>query len=76
MNPRLDVFRKQNEHFIRWETTDRFEDVGRLVHADSDSTGAPEEEHLAGHLALGVTETLRLKALGSRVKSKASPFQR
>ena len=57
MNPRFDVFRKQNDHFIRWVgTAESLEDAEKLIRAES--VDASPEDYVIVHSAYGVTETV------------------
>lgn len=72
MNPRFDVFRKQNDRFIKWVgTAESLEDLERLFRTDS--AHASPDDYLIFRSAYGVTEAftkplsekdLRLAVLG------------
>ena len=58
MNPRFDVFRKQNGRFIKWVgTAENLEDLEKLIRTDS--SNASQEDYLVYRSAYGVTEVLR-----------------
>jgi hypothetical protein len=58
MNPRFDVFRKQDDHFIKWVgTANSLEDLEKLIRTDS--SNASQEDYLVYRSAYGVTEALR-----------------
>ena len=57
MNPRFDVFRKQNDHFIKWVgTAESLEDLQKLIRIESGN--APQEDYVIYRSAYGVTEVL------------------
>jgi hypothetical protein len=57
MNPRFDVFRKQNDRFIRWVgTAESLADLEKLIRTDSDN--ASQEDYVIYRSAYGVTEAL------------------
>ena len=57
MNPRFDVFRKQNDRFIRWVgTAESLADLEKLIRTDSGN--APQEDYVIYRSAYGVTEAL------------------
>jgi hypothetical protein len=57
MNPRFDVFRRQNEHFIKWVgTVTRLEDAEALIQTDSIPINASQDDYVVVHSAYGVTE--------------------
>jgi hypothetical protein len=57
MNPRFDVFRKQNNHFIKWVgTAESLEDLEKLIRTDS--SDASQEDYVVYRSAHGVTEVL------------------
>jgi hypothetical protein len=57
MNPRFDVFRKQNEHFIKWVgTVASLGDAEALIQTDSIPINASEDDYVVVHSAYGVTE--------------------
>jgi hypothetical protein len=58
MNPRFDVFRKQNDRFIKWVgTAESLEDLAKLIRTDSGN--ASQEDYVIYRSAFGVTELLR-----------------
>ena len=58
MNPRFDVFRKQNDHFIKWVgTAESLEDVEKLIRTDF--SNASQDDYVIYRSAYGVTEVLR-----------------
>ena len=58
MNPRFDVFRKQNDRFIKWVgTAEGLEDLEKLIRTDS--TNASQDDYVIYRSAYGVTEVLR-----------------
>jgi hypothetical protein len=58
MNPRFDVFRKQNDRFIKWVgTAESLEDLEKLIRTDS--TNASQDDYVIYRSAYGVTEVLR-----------------
>lgn len=70
MNPRFDVFRKQNEHFIKWVgTVASLGDAEALIQTDSIPINASEDDYVVVHSNCGVTEMFAPsslpKALGS-----------
>jgi hypothetical protein len=57
MHPRFDVFRRQNEHFIKWVgTVASLGDVEALIQTDSLLINASKEDYVVVHSAYGVTE--------------------
>jgi hypothetical protein len=57
MNPRFDVFRKQNDRFIRWVgTAESLADLEELIRTDSGN--ASQGEYVIYRSAYGVTEAL------------------
>ena len=55
MNPRFDVFRKQNDHFIKWVgTAESLEDLEKLIRTDF--SNASEDDYVIYRSALGITE--------------------
>jgi len=57
MNPRFDVFRRQNEHFIKWVgTVASLGDAEALIQTDSIPINASEDDYVVVHSAFGVTE--------------------
>ena len=59
MKPRFDVFRKQNDHFIKWVgTAESLEDAEKLVRADS--ADASQNDYVIVHSAYGVTEASKV----------------
>lgn len=55
MNPRFDVFRKQNDHIIKWVgTAESLEDLTKLIRADSPN--ASQDDYIFVHSDHGVTE--------------------
>jgi hypothetical protein len=68
MNPRFDVFRKQNDRFIKWVgTAESLEDLEQLIRTDS--TNASENDYVIYRSAYGVTEafTKPLRETGLRI---------
>lgn len=75
MNPRFDVFRKQNDRFIKWVgTAESLEDLEKLIR--SNHADVSQDDYLIFRSAFGVTEAftrplaekepaLRISALGS-----------
>jgi hypothetical protein len=58
MNPRFDVFRKQNDHLIKWVgTAASLEDLEKLIRTNS--SNAPQDDYVIYRSAYGVTEVLR-----------------
>jgi hypothetical protein len=58
MNPRFDVFRKQNDHFIKWVgTVESLEDLEKLIRTDFGN--ASQEDYIIYRSAYGITEVLR-----------------
>jgi hypothetical protein len=57
MNPRFDLFRKQNACFIKWVgTAESLEDLEKLIRADSG--GASQDDYVVVRSGYGVTEVL------------------
>jgi hypothetical protein len=57
MNPRFDVFRKQNEYFIKWVgTVASLGDAEALIQTDSRPINSSEDDYIVVHTAYGVTE--------------------
>jgi hypothetical protein len=57
MNPRFDVFRRQNEHFIKWVgTVASLGDAEALIQIDSIPINASEDDYVVVHSAYGITE--------------------
>jgi hypothetical protein len=58
MNPRFDVFRKQNDRFIKWVgTAESLEDLETLIRTNSANTS--RDDYVIYRSAYGVTEVLR-----------------
>jgi hypothetical protein len=71
MIPRFDVFRKQNDHFIKWVgTAENLEDLEKLIRAESGS--APQHDYVIYRSAYGVTEAL-VKPSGEKALQIAAP---
>ena len=67
MNPRFDVFRKQNDHVIKWVgTAESLEDLEQLIRDFSD---ASEDDYVIYRSALGITEVFSkpLRETGLRI---------
>jgi hypothetical protein len=74
MNPRFDVFRKQNDHVIKWVgAAESLEDLDKLIRADSPN--ASQDDYVIVHSDYGLTEAstkvitereLRIAALSDR----------
>jgi hypothetical protein len=59
MRPRFDVFRKQDQHFIKWVgTADNFEDAEKLIQTDRIRSNASDDDYLVVYSSLGVTEAV------------------
>jgi hypothetical protein len=57
MNPRFDLFQKQNDRLIQWiGTTESVEDLEKLIRTNS--TIAPQDNYVVFRSACGVTEAL------------------
>ena len=71
MNPRFDVFRKQNDHFIKWVgTAESLADLENLIRTDS---GNPlQENYVIYRSAYEVTEAL-IKPLSEEAPRIAAP---
>jgi len=55
MNPRFDLFQKQNDHFIKWVgTAENLEDIENLMQADS--ANAARDNYVIVHSDYGVTD--------------------
>ena len=55
MNPRFDVFRKQNDRFIKWVgTAENLEDSEKLIRRDSPN--ASQDDYVIVRSDYGVTE--------------------
>jgi hypothetical protein len=55
MNPRFDVFQKQNDRLIKWiGTAESLEDLERLIRTNS--TNASQDDYVIFRSAFGVTE--------------------
>jgi hypothetical protein len=55
MNPRFDVFRKQNDRFIRWVgTAENLEDLEKLI--PTNTPNASQDDYVIFRSAYGVTE--------------------
>jgi len=73
MNPRFDVFRKQNDHVIKWVgTAESLEDLEQLIRDFSYASG---DDYVIYRSALGITEVfykplresgLRIAVIGDR----------
>lgn len=60
MNTRFDVFRKQNEHFIKWVgIAESLDDVEKLIRKDSESGNTSEDGYVVIHSANGITEAVK-----------------
>lgn len=50
MSQRFDVFRKENENFIKWVgTAENLDDVGKLIQEDTESANVAEDEYVVVH---------------------------
>lgn len=59
MNPRFDVFRKQDGNLVKWVGTAlRLDDVEKLVETDAGLTNTSRDRYLVVHSAYGVAETV------------------
>ena len=57
MSQRFDVFRKENEHFIKWVgTAEHLDDVGKLIREDSESANVSEDAYVVVHSSYGFTD--------------------
>jgi hypothetical protein len=59
MNPRFDLFQKQNDRLIKWiGTTESVEDLEKLIRTNS--TIAPQDNYVVFRSACGATEALTM----------------
>lgn len=69
MNSRFDLFRKQNDHFIKWVgTAERFEDLEKLMQADS--ANASQDNYVVVRSDIGATETHNHASVAKVVSEK------
>jgi len=70
MNPRFDVFRKQDQNFIKWMgTVETFEEAETLVRTDRIHTNTSDDNYLVVYSSLGTTQTITPKRQLSAVQS-------
>jgi len=60
MSQRFDVFCREDQRLIRWVGTgESFEDVGKIIRADAESTSTPDDGYVVVQSAFGTTEAVR-----------------
>jgi len=59
MSQRFDVFCREDQPLIRWVGTgESFEDVGKIIRADAESTCTPEDGYVVVQSAFGIAEAV------------------